>query len=231
MPKKGPQENFQVLKQRVLLSTQLSTDVQRNATNITTPLSTHGYLFEAIGLAAFHQQYPNEAHVTAPTHPGDLPRGSTFDFPERQARHNDAIAAWTDHANAQIALSRYILTVYDDEYVRAYLQTGDKAPAPWMLFEYLTRDYVALTLTAQDIEGVKVGMLREIKLSTHSFAHYVDQIETGRRATTQGSGEVPQKAGWKGGSWRSWSFADDDLGWENIPISVRNPTRVASGVE
>ena len=36
---------------------------------------------------------------------------------------------------------------------------------------------------------------------------------------------------WKGGSWRSWSFADDDLGWENIPISVRNPTRVASGVE
>ena len=141
-------------------------DVQRNATNITTPLSTHGCLFEAIGLAAFHQQYPNEAHVTVPTHPGDLPRGSTFDFPERQARHNDAIAAWTDHANAQIALSRYILTVCDDEYVRAYLQTGDKAPAPWMLFEYLTRDYVALTLTAQDIEGVKVGMLREIKLSS-----------------------------------------------------------------
>ena len=29
-------------------------DVQRNATNITTPLSTHGCLFEAIGLAAFH---------------------------------------------------------------------------------------------------------------------------------------------------------------------------------
>ena len=27
-------------------------DVQRNATNITTPLSAHGYLFEAIGLAS-----------------------------------------------------------------------------------------------------------------------------------------------------------------------------------
>ena len=51
-----------------------------------------------------------------------------------------------DHANAQIALSRYILTVYDNEHVRAYLRTGDKAPSPWMLFEYLTRDYVAITL-------------------------------------------------------------------------------------
>lgn len=57
--------------------------------------------------------------MTVPTHPGPLPTGSTFDFPERQARHNAAIATWSDHANAQIALSRYILTVCDDEHVRA----------------------------------------------------------------------------------------------------------------
>ena len=35
---------------------------------------------------------------------------------------------------------------------------------------------------------------------------------------------------WKGGSLRSWSLADGDLGWENMPISVRNPTKMASGV-
>ena len=37
---------------------------------------------------------------------------------------------------------------------------------------------------------------------------------------------------WKGGrsSLRSWSLVDGDLGWENIPMSVRNPTRMASGI-
>ena len=32
---------------------------------------------------------------------------------------------------------------------------------------------------------------------------------------------------WKDGSWNNWSLMDDDLGWENIPISVRNRSTAA----
>ena len=32
---------------------------------------------------------------------------------------------------------------------------------------------------------------------------------------------------WKGGCWNRWSLMDDDLGWENTPMSVRNRSTAA----
>jgi hypothetical protein len=157
-------------------------DLRVNARNTACPFSVNGWLWVVLGIHQYHAEYPFEqATCLVPPTPGPLPSGTPIDFPERKAKHDEAIARFEFYQNVKQAIVKHITIAVGEDIVNTYVNATSSIPPPHELLEYLVRDYVRSTYKAQDVEAARMKMMAKIAI-TDAWADYVQQIERGRDA-------------------------------------------------
>ena len=155
-------------------------DVLNNLRGTSCSFSPNGYLFVGVGLQQYHAAYPNEVTTCIiPPNPGALPPGTVFDFPERNARHSEAVAKYEMYNNVMSAVINHISLSVGEDVVDTYISAHGQTPTPKELLDLIVRDYVRQSSNAQDAEAAEMGMLAKIDIATTGWPTVVEQIERG----------------------------------------------------